>query len=137
MMILCPLTASSVIVVALAAVGEALPLAVDMSAHLAAVGKTVLIDSLKVSVAVALTILLCVTAVSSAVWGSPIVTLTERGRAHVLALRVEGLQVIIENRPTTDAYAVADMAADRACACLARSAFVITSKLCSTLSSCS
>ena len=29
--------------------------------------------------------------------------------------------------PATDAYAVADMAADRACACLARSAFVITS----------
>jgi hypothetical protein len=102
MMILCLLTAlcalhlgvaSSVIVVALAAVGEAVPLAVDMSAPLAAVGKTVLIDSLKVSVAVTLTILLCVTAVSSAVWGSPIVTLTERERAHVFPLRVEGLQV--------------------------------------------
>jgi hypothetical protein len=100
---LCPLTAwcalhlgvaSSVIVVALAAVGEAVPLAVSMSAPLAAVGETFLNDSLKVSVAVTLTILLCVTAVSYAVWGSPIVTLTERGRARVLALCVEGLQVI-------------------------------------------
>jgi hypothetical protein len=104
-LILCPLAAwcvlplgvsSFVIMVALAAVGETLSLMVGMSALLAVIetGVYVLLNSLKVSVAVTLAILLCVTTLSSAVWGSPTVTLTERGRAAVVPLRVKRLQVV-------------------------------------------
>jgi hypothetical protein len=82
---------ASVVVVALAAVGEPVPFVVGMSACLAVVEPIVGSPS-KSSVAVTLTVLLRVTTLSSAVWGSPVV-MTERGRAHVLSLRVKRLQV--------------------------------------------
>ena len=82
---------ASVIVVTLTAVGEPVPFVVGISACLAVVEPIVGSPS-KFSVAVTLTILLRVTTLSSAVWGSPVV-MTEEGRAHVLSLRVKRLQV--------------------------------------------
>jgi hypothetical protein len=79
--------AFSVTVVALGCV------AVAMSVSLTAIGESFLNDPLKVSLARAFSVLVCVASVSSAVWRSLVVLLTERGRAIFVALHVVRLQI--------------------------------------------